>query len=147
LKGLPAELVSRPPAIPARSSAERTALGYLHGNCAHCHNERGPLADLDLSLEVRLGGGATIPPALRTTIDRIARFQPAGSAPKARVAPGRPDASLVLERMSRRDPISQMPPLGSRVVDREAVAIVERWIREGLPLIDNPHTASKGEAP
>ena len=72
------------------------------------------------------------PAALATALERMARFQPSGAAPMARFAPGRPEASLVLQRMSRRDPISQMPPLGAKVVDREAVALVERWIRDGL---------------
>ena len=29
---------------PPRTPAERAALGYLHGNCGHCHNADGPLA-------------------------------------------------------------------------------------------------------
>jgi hypothetical protein len=132
LVGLPEGLVASPPVIPARSGDERAALGYLHGNCASCHNARGPLSDLDFSLEVRLGPGVSKPAVLLTAVERNARFQPAGSEPKMRLAPGHPEASLLLERMSRRDPISQMPPLGSRLVDREAVVLVERWIREGL---------------
>jgi hypothetical protein len=134
LKGFPGSVVDAPPRIPARSATERAALGYLHGNCASCHNGRGPLADLDFSLEVRVGSGAKVPEALVTGLERLARFQPAGSPPTPRLAAGRPEASLVLQRMSRRDPISQMPPLGSQVVDREAVALVERWIREGVLL-------------
>lgn len=147
VKGLPADLAAFPPQIPARSAVERAALGYLHGNCSNCHNARGPLASLDFSLEVRLGGGASTPAALTTAVDRTARFQPSGAAPMARLAPGHPEASLLLQRMARRDPISQMPPLGSRVVDREAVALIERWIDEGLFVPHNTQTASKGEKP
>ena len=33
--------------------------------------------------------------------------------------------------MSSRDPLEQMPPLGTAAVDREALALVARWI-EGL---------------
>ena len=36
----------RPPRIAAATPAERAALGYLHGNCGHCHNDEGPLAVL-----------------------------------------------------------------------------------------------------
>ena len=149
VKGLPAALVAFAPEIPARSATERAALGYLHGNCANCHNTRGPLADLDFSLEVRLDAGvaAARPAALATGLERTARFQPAGSAPMARFAPGRPEASLVLQRMARRDPISQMPPLGTKVVDREALALVERWIRDGLLQPHRIQTASQGEKP
>jgi hypothetical protein len=149
VQGLPAALVAFPPEIPARSAVERSALGYLHGNCANCHNARGPLADLDFSLEVRLAAGAAGagPAALATGLERTARFQPSGSAPMARLAAGHPEASLVLQRMARRDPISQMPPLGTKVVDREAVALVESWIREGLVQPLALQTASKGERP
>ena len=147
VRGLPASLVADPPRVAASSPAERAALGYLHGNCSNCHNTRGPLADLDFSLEVRVAPGAPPPGALTTAGGRTARFQPSGAQPMPRIAAGRPDASLLLHRMSRRDPISAMPPLGSRVVDREAVALVERWIREGLFVPQTTQTASKGEKP
>ncbi len=147
VRGLPAGLLRNPPRVAASSPTERAALGYLHGNCSNCHNARGPLADLDFSLEVRVGPGAPPPGALTTAIARTARFQPSGAQPMTRIAAGRPEASLLLQRMSRRDPISAMPPLGSQVVDREAVALVERWIRDGLFLPLHTQTASKGEKP
>lgn len=147
VRGLPASLVANPPRIAASSPAGRAALGYLHGNCSSCHNTRGPLADLEFSLEVRVAPGAPPPGALTTAVDRRARFQPSGAQPWTRIANGRPEASLLLERMSRRDPISAMPPLGSHVVDRAAVALVERWIREGLFAHQVVQTASKGEKP
>lgn len=147
VRSLPASLVANPPRIAAGSPVERAALGYLHGNCSSCHNTRGPLADLDFSLEVRVTPGAPPPGALTTGVDRRARFQPAGALPWTRIVSGRPEASLVLERMSRRDPISAMPPLGSQVVDRAAVAMVGRWIQEGLFQQQLTRTASKGEQP
>ncbi len=147
LRGLPADLVAFPPQIPARSAVERAALGYLHGNCSNCHNARGALAGLEFSLEVRLGAGRATPAALTTAVGRTARFQPSGAPPMARLAPGHPEASLLLQRMARRDPIFAMPPLGSHVVDRQAVALVERWIREGLFVPQATQTASKGEKP
>ena len=45
---------------------------------------------------------------------------------------GHPAASLILHRMASRRPISQMPPLGSALVDAEAVALFRAWIREDL---------------
>jgi hypothetical protein len=30
--------------------------------------------------------------------------------------------------MSSRNPVDRMPPLGTSAVDREAVALIERWI-------------------
>lgn len=143
VRGLPAELVASPPRIAAATPTERAALGYLHGNCSNCHNDRGPLAELDFSLEVRIAPGAPGPGALRTAVGQAAHFQPSGAQPMQRLAPGHPEASLVAQRMSRRDPISEMPPLGSRLVDREAVALVETWIREGLFTQHKPQSASK----
>jgi mono/diheme cytochrome c family protein len=129
VRGLPETLVTTPPRIAAASATERAALGYLHGNCASCHNDRGALADLGLSLEVRMGGpGAGAPPPL----GQVAQFQPAGEPASLRLAAGHPEGSAVVRRMARRDPINQMPPLGTKVVDREAIALLERWIRTEL---------------
>jgi hypothetical protein len=47
-----------------------------------------------------------------------------------RIAPGNPDASMLIARMASRHPVLQMPPLGTRIVDAEAVALLRRWIAE-----------------
>src|SRR5690606_30774377 len=39
IKNLSQALIRTPPRIAASSPVERAALGYLHGNCAHCHND------------------------------------------------------------------------------------------------------------
>ena len=54
LVGLPASR-REAPRIGAASALERTALGYLHGNCGHCHNEQGPLRNVGL-LRAHLAG-------------------------------------------------------------------------------------------
>ena len=138
VRGLPADLAVFAPEIPARSALERAALGYLHGNCSNCHNARGPLADLDFSLEVRVGPAHSIAAAaLATATGHAARFQPAGAATQARIAPGAPERSLVALRMASRDAILQMPPLGTHRIDAEAVALVEDFIRElGRPVAE-----------
>jgi hypothetical protein len=109
----------RAPGIEARTPTERAALGYLHGNCGGCHNARTSLASLEMEL--------TPAAAVRaTTIGRASRFAPA----RARIAPHAPEASVVVERMRARDPVTQMPPLGSQLVDREGVELVSAWIAE-----------------
>jgi mono/diheme cytochrome c family protein len=35
--------------------------------------------------------------------------------------------------MRSRNPMSQMPPLGTQLADDEGLALVERWIRHQLP--------------
>lgn len=121
------EYLAAPPRIAARSEDERAALGWLHGNCGGCHNARGPLARLDLELDQPLGRPAR---ALETLVEasshtRTARFP-------LRVVPGDPAASDLLAHVASADPLTRMPPLGTRAPDREAVELLTRWIRDDL---------------
>jgi hypothetical protein len=134
-------IVSRPPRIDAPTPRARAALGYLHANCSSCHAAGGGLADLGLHLDVRLGGArADARPALSTTLGVASRFRvgAAGHEAVARIVPGDPDRSVLWRRIASRDPRVQMPPLGTRVVDDEAVALVESWIRDDLPVAPPP---------
>jgi mono/diheme cytochrome c family protein len=134
VRGLPPALVQDPPRIAARTPTERAALGYLYGNCAMCHNGRGPLASLGLSLDSPAGRSTGEVDALLTAVSRASRFTvPGAPAGKSeRVRPGDPDASAVVVRMSSRRAAAQMPPLGTQVVDEEAVRLVRQWIAEDL---------------
>ena len=50
--------------------------------------------------------------------------------PNARlIAPGSPDRSVLLHRMTLRGP-GQMPPLATSVVDARAVALMRQWIAQ-----------------
>lgn len=133
VRGLLPELVARPPRITARTPRERAALGYLHGNCASCHNARGPLAELGLSFEQRVSDPERLA-AHATAVSHASRFVPPGAtAGVLRIAPGDPAASAVVGRTASRDPVAQMPPFGSRVADTEAVELLSAWIRELAP--------------
>ena len=137
LRNLPADLLARPPRIAASSPAERAALGYLHGNCGNCHNNEGPLAVLEMTLAQRVAAPTSAPDAnsvVRSIVGVQSQFRPSG-APQdaARIAPGHLGASVIALRMKSRDPLQQMPPLGTSAVDAEAVALLGRWI-EGLSL-------------
>lgn len=117
-----------PPRIAAGSPVERAALGYLHGNCGHCHDAASKLANLGLFL--RHDGAAAVAPARTTTLGApVARPAP-GASPEARlrIAPGDPDRSALAERIGARSPALQMPPLGTELVDRAALALIRRWI-------------------
>jgi len=135
LRGFPARLLSHPPRIEAPSPRARAALGYLHGNCASCHNARGPLADLGFSLEQRLGESGASAAVLRTAVRRPSVFRPGGDL-AVRLVPGDPAASLLVLRAGSRDPYLQMPPLGTHVVDEEAIALLSAFVREDLA---DPH--------
>jgi hypothetical protein len=137
---LAAELLSEPVPPGVRAPGDElaaAALGYLHGNCAHCHNPHGsarPDSDMDLRLYV---ADHTLQnsPAYRTTVgQRLQSFRDGRLA--LRIAPGDPEASALLERMADRGSERQMPPLGTRRIDVTGLASVRAFIealREGHP--------------
>lgn len=122
--------VSRPPRIVAPDHNTRTVLGYLSTNCGTCHNTLSDLASLDLDLRATVSRTAPCPTALATTLDRPGRWEIPAASPgtSRRLAPGQPDVSTLLARMKSRLPSSQMPPLGTVVVDEAAVALLTKWI-------------------
>lgn len=138
LRGLPAELLANPPRVSARTPVERAALGYLHGNCSSCHNASGPLASLGMSLVAPISGaipGADAGRGARETAVNVeSQFRLPGTHETApRIAPGDPEGSVVVQRMSSRHTAVQMPPLGTSTVDEEAVSLVTTWVRELPP--------------
>ncbi len=134
LRNLPPALLERAPRIGAATPTGRAALGYLHANCGHCHNDAGPLAPLELALAQEAAAGpAGSAKALRTIIGQASGYRPRGAdAGVQRIVPGRQDDSVLAMRMRTRDPLVQMPPLGSRIADAAGIALVERWIRNDL---------------
>ena len=135
LKNLPPALVSTPPRIAASSRVERAALGYLHGNCGHCHNDNGLPVPVDLTLAQSVEGGAAgAERVLRSMIDAGGRFRPHGASAAARlITPGNPETSVLIGRVRSRNPQTQMPPIGTRLIDTEALALLERWIAQKSP--------------
>ena len=127
-----ARLVTR--AVPSNElpgdATTQAALGYLHANCSHCHNQVRPLRsgprcfDPERSFSFLLrtdelaGQGATA--AYRTARGVV-------------ISPGHPDRSEILERMQSRDPRSGMPALGSAVVDEAGVQLIRTWIGAWQP--------------
>jgi hypothetical protein len=133
LRRFPQALVNTPPRITAASSTERAALGYLHGNCGHCHNDHGSLKNLEFALRHSLGDPPTAPErAIATAVGRRIKARAPGQTPDAvlRVEPQHPERSLLIQRISSRYAALQMPPLGTVIVDEEAIALVYRWIAE-----------------
>ncbi len=128
IRNLPDTLSARLPRIAGRTPRERAALGYLHGNCGGCHNSRGPLAQLGLDLAYSLEHGSHVE---RTAVDASARYRSADTS-ALRIAPGAPDESLLVQRMSTRNPLLAMPALGSALVDEAALELLREWIATDL---------------
>jgi len=134
LRGLPPRYLRVPPRIDARTPTARAALGYLNTNCGICHTSTGQLASLGFSLRYSLGLPVSASPAaVLTAVGRPSHFQVPGA--KVRLAPGNPDASVLVARISSRNPVTQMPPLGTHLVDDDAVRLIRKWITDDLPAV------------
>jgi len=101
----------------AGPSVERRARSYLDANCAHCH--RSPEMDLR----------AKVPLAEAAIVCRPAGVSNIADAPEI-VTPRLPDRSALVRRIGHPGNL-RMPPLGTRVPDTGAVAVVSARI-EGL---------------
>ncbi len=135
LRNFPREFLDKPPRISAATPTERAALGYLHGNCGHCHNDAGPLAPLGLALAQDPSKGAlSSRNILQSLIGVSSRFRASSAnTPTQRIVPGQPDNSMLVLRLRSRNPLIQMPPIGTYSVDAEGLALIERWIQHDLP--------------
>ncbi len=103
-------------------SAERRARSYLHTNCANCHQPGGPGGgDLDLRMATPLEHTGTC--------NRAPLGDSLGLTNPVIIAPGQPDQSILLLRMESLDQ-HRMPPLATRIVDTEAVAVIREWISD-----------------
>ncbi len=96
------------------------ARAYLHSNCAHCHQKwGGGNADFQLLATLPLGKTQTLraPPA----------HGDFGISGGRLLAPGDPERSLILYRMTKLG-LGRMPHVASNLVDREAVKLIREWI-------------------
>lgn len=120
------ELISTPPRIDADSPTARAALGYLSTNCGSCHNRESSIASLGLSLK-----HTDDLAALATTVNQRGHWVVPEAQEESRlINPGHPESSAIIRRVKSRRPLSQMPPLGTVIVDQEAVDLLTRWVEE-----------------
>ena len=109
------------------STLEQSALGYLHANCAHCHNQARPPRAADalrcfdperpFSFALRIGELGHV--------DQTATYR---TVRGNMIAPGDVEGSVVIMRVRSRDEWWGMPALGTETVDAEGVALLEQWI-------------------
>ena len=104
----------------AKQQLDRRARAYLHANCAQCHVAAG-------------GGNSQIDLEFTTAAEKTRLFdvRPVhdtyGLSDARLIAPGSPERSVLLHRMSHRDR-GHMPPLATSIVDRDAVNLMKEWI-------------------
>jgi mono/diheme cytochrome c family protein len=101
---------------------DRRARSYLHANCSICHIAAGGgNSAFDAEINAK--------PDEARLIDAVPVHARFGLDDARVIAPGRPEASVLLHRMSFRGR-GQMPPLASGLVDREAVELLQAWIAQ-----------------
>ncbi|HEX6163782.1 MAG TPA: hypothetical protein VFZ31_10470 [Vicinamibacterales bacterium] len=124
------ELVKNPPRIEAGSPVTRAALGYLSTNCGNCHNSNSTIASLGLDLKHDVTRNGECTPALATTVGKRGHWIVPEAQDASRIInPGQPESSALVRRMKSRRPISQMPPIGTVVTDRQAVDLITSWVQ------------------
>jgi len=130
------ELIETPPRIAASSPEARAALGYLSTNCGSCHNRESSIASLGLLLKhtvseigSREPGSAECTPALATTVGKRGHWVVPEAPEESRlINPGHPESSAIVRRVKSRRPLSQMPPLGSVLVDKRGLDLLTSWV-------------------
>jgi cytochrome c553 len=127
------ELIDTPPRIAASTPEARAALGYLSTNCGSCHNRESSIVSLGLILKHNVTDTAECTPALTTTAGKRGHWVVPEAQEESRlINPGHPESSAIARRMKSRRPSSQMPPLGTVVVDKKAVDLVTSWIQTAI---------------
>ena len=103
-------------------SLNRQAREYLEVNCSGCHRPDAPAGRAQLDF-------LSSTPLAETQACNVSSWIDDLGLPNALIiAPGKPESSILLKRLSSRDSY-QMPPLGSNVVPEDGVQLIERWIR------------------
>ena len=106
----------------AKADLDTRARSYLHANCAQCHVEAG-------------GGNAQMELGFTTKAEKmrildVAPVHHTFDIPDAKlVAPGIPERSVLLQRLTHRK-AGFMPPLATVLVDQAAVDLLRQWIKE-----------------
>jgi hypothetical protein len=124
--------VSRQNAVIPGDQLAKAALGYLHGNCGHCHGGPTPRAGQALWSKVGITDLSNAP-IFQTAVchcleNWTGRKNADGDAYELRVAPAHEALSGIVGRMSRRGAGEQMPPIGTKVVDSTGLSAVRAWI-------------------
>jgi hypothetical protein len=124
----------------------RAGLGYLHGNCGHCHGGPTPRAEQILWSVVgmtELGDAPLMQTAQCHCLDFWrGRTAPDGQPYMLRVAPSHAAHSGIIGRMSSRIKGEQMPPIGTNQTDPTGLATVQAFIDslDGTACDANPPT-------
>jgi len=126
LQGLPPDAAARPRSAkwddPASGSLDQRARAYLENNCAHCHQPGGQAGYTGVDYR-----------ASQKDPGRMGACKTPNSAGNVAglsydLVPGRPEASILIFRLTSVAPKVAMPQLGRAVVHWEGVELLREWI-------------------
>jgi uncharacterized repeat protein (TIGR03806 family) len=107
------------------ASVEQRVRSWLAANCAQCHQPGGSgLGRFDARLFTPLSAAGLVNGLLN---------RDDGNASNKVVAPDSLSHSMLLNRISTLNPGRHMPPLATKLLDTQAIALVSRWITNQLP--------------
>lgn len=107
------------------ASIETRARAYLDVNCAHCHRPGGGASNSGLDLRWEQDN----PFAIGVNKPPVAAGRGAGGL-LVSIAPGDPDASILVHRMNSNEAGVAMPELGRSTIDQQAVQLMAGWIAQ-----------------
>lgn len=109
---------------PATGTLDARARAYLMVNCAHCHNPQGSASNSGLFLNYAAAQDRTATGIYKRP---VAAGRGSGGHDFA-IAPGKPEASIMIHRMGSTEPGVAMPEVGRSMVHEEGVALIREWI-------------------
>jgi uncharacterized repeat protein (TIGR03806 family) len=124
---IPDEIDSLPRMNHYRSTdIDLLARAYLDINCGHCHRDGAPARNSGLNLHFYNQDMYS----LGIMKAPVAAGKGSGGL-KHDIVPGSPNESILVYRMSSRDPGAMMPEVGKSLVHHEGVELIASWI-EGM---------------
>jgi len=104
---------------------EERARALIDINCAHCHRVGAPGETSGLFLNIE----ETDSTKLGVMKPPIAAGRGSGDM-QYTIVPGQPEKSIMVYRMESTDPGIMMPELGQKLVHKDGVELVKKWIQE-----------------
>lgn len=114
-----AALPALAPMAATNAPIEVRARSYLAANCAGCHQPNGPSG---MDWDARF-----LTPTAQSKLINAPPKHPLGNPNLRLVAPGKAGDSILVTRVSTNAPL-RMPPLGSNLLDRDAIELMTEWI-------------------
>lgn len=109
------------------ASVEERARAYMDANCAHCHGKDRAAASSGLLLAWSETKAGADPKTFG--VCKVPTSAGGGTCGLVHdVVPGDPANSILICRVKSREPQVQMPPLATKRVHPEGVALLEQWV-------------------